>query len=306
MISDTRKKVEQKYLHKNFQFTSFEDPNKRMKERPRTCNQLSFKDNASILEIPRIPTEKVLSTFKLLKSLKYLNMNLRWIFQFKPQDLDKLFKSIRHLKDLKFINFQSTEIYFILYKLYFPSFSKALSKLNPHTKIKLSLILDSLIPGQDLTHLLKKFVQLEKLTSVHLAFTLDFIQVSRIQEVIASLLKSKHLSQLLLTFDLLKFDFPNALENILKTLKNAKAIKYLTVHFKKFNSISFQDLHELLPILQEIAQVLNLDLVFEDCQLTLSEEKSLKISINSINSSSKIHAKFTSHSLAKISTLSCN
>jgi len=173
------------------------------------------------------------------------------------------------------------------------AFSKALKKIPglPKMKIKLSFSLVNAISDEFLMSL-RSLSQLENFTSVDIM--LNLYRFSSVKETLLAFKKSKSLSQLSITLDEC---IPNpqdpwiGFKELQKSFKEIKSLKNLRIDLKTDCGITSSNFKGLVPIFKEIAEFVNLEMIFGTSNLSLNLAFVKEIP-NLRHRSSKINAQF--------------
>ncbi len=273
--------------------------NQALKERSRTFHQLSL--NYASLDAYYVQAERVIINLKQLKSLAYLNIDLRWLTNI-YKDTPRLFESLKHLKNLKVLHFHASEIYTVVHSPSLPSLCENIRKLNTllRCEIKLSLSIFKYVIPEQLKKLLESFSKLKRLSSVQITFF--NYDLPHIQQAIITFKNSKSLHNLSLLIDQCELGPPNQLQDLLGTFTSMKSLKDSKFGLKKCDDVTYLRLKELLPILKEVTRVINFELAFEKCtqSITLLEQWKFKRAVKNIKSSKKIQANFVSEKKKKV------
>jgi len=285
------KAPKKKKTPKILRFAKEKTLNKSFKENPKTLCSLSLKPESLFLS--SFDISRFVKNLKQLKNLTYLNIDMDWL----PDTYNKLkqfFSSFHFLKNLKVIYFytSSVSVSFLDEKL--GALRQIIRDLPSLDKVQIKLSFSVSTSTADYGRkMLRTFVQFEKLTSVNLNMIM-FRNLRNIQEFMNILKNCDSLNHLSLTFDVCTFRPINSFLAFLRTLNKIKSLNDLKIHLKKCDNITGQGFKELVPILKELAQEINLEMIFDNCldKIKVFEWWSFAWSVRKLKSLHKIRVKF--------------
>jgi len=236
--------------------------------------------------------------FKRLRYLPCLGIDINSL-PLQHKVLRRFFESLKHTKYLSEIHFYFTNPWMHYSNGLVLISCQALRSfcVLPRRKIKLSFPFSYSSSHQTEHKFLKSFTKQKYFTSAHGTFRIG-CKISEIQEVITTLSHSKSLTELSLTLNGIDFtsDDPARLpHDLFRSLKEMKTIKNCRVFFKEC-LIDDSTLEGLIPALKEAAQVLNLEIIFQEigrhALVTWFGWWWFRMSVRNLSPSHTAHAKF--------------
>lgn len=272
------------------------NPKQARKERSKIQHQFTFESKTNYT--PTQPSElwENIRKLKQLKSLNCLNFDLNIINSQNSKFIHQFFEPLKRLKNLSILHFYVGKKYLLLEKPALRHLCKTIRDIPRFSsrQIKLSLAFNQYSSAGIFTPLLKSFNDHRCFTSLALNFEL-YPNTPLADELISILKKNKVLSKLSLTFYRYEIDPTRSLQTLLNNLKEIKSLKFSRIYLRQCDSICYEQLKELAPILREVSQGFRVEIVFDHCfgeEILLHEWRSFVQSIQDPSSPNKISAQF--------------
>ncbi len=272
------------------------NPKQARKERSKIQHQFTFESKTA--RTPTQPSElwENIRKLKKLKSLNRLNFDLNIIDMGNSKLLHQFFEPLKRMRTLSTLHFYVGNKYLLLEKPALLYLCKIIGNIPRFSsrQMKLSLTFNQYSSAGTFTPLLKSFNEHRCFTSIALKFEL-YPNTPLADELIAILKENKALSKLSLAFYRYEIDPAKSLQTILKNLKEIKSLKFSRIYLRNCDSICYEQLKELAPILREVSQRFSVGIIFDHCfgeEILLHEWKSFVQSIQDHNSPNKISAQF--------------
>jgi len=261
-ILDLSRQTKTNKISKILLFISEKSPQHNLKYKFRTFQKVSLNHSSNL------PLHKTITSFKQLKTLKSVDIDLNWLFT-SHQGIYILQESLKHNKNLSFLHFHPSKLPF---KMDAASLRKTLKKRIAtfrHMRIKLSFSASNHETEDLLTPLLKNLGKIRGLTSADLTFSDDYESL-QIQKFLALLKKSKSLSNLSLNFRFCAFHEPKDWKNFFESLKEIKSLRNSNLFFDYCRYLSSPGLRLIASTVNEITEKSNIQIVFHHCVNTIS------------------------------------